>query len=287
MRMNVYRSLAVFLFVAWAYAAIGQVPSAPAKPDCNCSPHDRKPYTAEFKITSVQTLANGTTLTRESTETDEQDSQGRHLHALTELTPQMGQAPGAFVNANDPVDGTQSSWDSRTKTARVIKLPPKDQRDGCWVNDSGTFRMSWHNGGRSMNSEGPISLPAGSSWVISTGPGLPSVSPPSNKPPKPEMLDLGMTTIEGLQAHGQRFTTTIQPGEIGNDAIIVSTSESWVSTEFGLVVRQESDDPRTGKRTRELVEFSQSDPDPATFLPPEGYEVTIVELHKVECAAAQ
>lgn len=287
MRMNISRSLAVFTFVALAYPVCGQISSAPAQPNCNCGPHDHKPYTAEFKITSVQTLADGTTITRETTETDAQDSEGRHMHALTDDTPQLGRAPGTFVNANDPLEGTQSTWDSRTKKARVIKLPPQDQRDGCWANDAGTFRMSWHNGGRSMTSEGPISLPAGSSWSVTAGQGAPSVLPQSNRPPKPEIVDLGMTTIEGLEAHGQRFTTTIQPGEIGNDALIVSTHENWISTELGLMVREESDDPRTGKRTRELVDFSRSEPDPATFQPPEGYEVTIVELHKVECGAAQ
>ena len=87
---------------------------------------------------------------------------------------------------------------------------------------------------------------------------------------------------------GTDYTTTIQPGEIGNDALIVSTHENWFSTEFGLLVREESDDPRNGKRTRELIDFSQSEPDPATFQPPEGYEVTIVEeLHQVACANAQ
>jgi hypothetical protein len=59
---------------------------------------------------------------------------------------------------------------------------------------------------------------------------------------------------------------------------IQQSSASW---------REESDDPRTGKRSRELVDLSQSEPDPATFQPPEGYEVTIVELHKVDCAPAQ
>jgi hypothetical protein len=44
-----------------------------------------------------------------------------------------------------------------------------------------------------------------------------------------------------------------------------------------------TDDPRTGKRTRELVELSQSEPDPATFQPPEGYEVVTQELHEVPC----
>jgi hypothetical protein len=282
MRMTARNSLAVFALVASACAANSQVAAAPAKPDCNCSTHVRPPYTAEFKITSVQTLANGTTVTRESAETDAQDSQGRHMHALTELTPQMGQAPGTFVNANDPVDGAQSTWDSRTKKARVIKLPPQDQRQGCWANEAGNFHMSW-GGGHTMTSEGPVSLPA-----INPSVELPPAGVmPQFRPSKPEIADLGTSTVDGLEAHGRRFTTTIQAGEIGNDQPIVTTREVWTSTEMQWPVREVTDDPRSGKRTRELVNFTQGEPDPATFQPPEGYEVTTVELHKVECAAAQ
>jgi hypothetical protein len=274
MRMNAYRSLAVLLFCALAYSANSQVPAAPAKPDCKCSPKDRPPYTAEFKIASVQTLANGTTVTRESTETDAQDSQGRHMHALTDTTPQLGRAPGTFVNANDPVDGTQSTWDSRTKKARVTKLPPQDQRQGCWANESGTLRMSW-NVGRN------VTLPAIPTASGDAGGVIPA------KLPKPEIVDLGTSTIDGLEAHGRRLTTTIQAGEIGNDEPIVTTREVWTSTEMQWPVREVTDDPRSGKRTRELVDFTQGDPDPATFQPPEGYDVTTEELHKVECLSRQ
>jgi hypothetical protein len=235
----------------------------------------RQAYTAEFKITSLQTLSNGTTVTRESTETDAQDSQGRHLHAMTDLTPQVGRAPGTFVNASDPVDGTQSTWDSRTKKVRVIKLPPQDQRQGCWADEAGRLRMSWNVGRNVTLPGGPVAPPG------EVGTMMPA------KLPKPEIVDLGTSTIDGLEAHGRRFTTTIQAGEMGNDEPIVTTREVWTSSELQWPVREVTDDPRSGNRTRELVDFSQSEPDSATFQPPEGYEVTIVELHKVECAAAQ
>ncbi len=69
-------------------------------------------------MTSVQTLADGTKVNRESTETDAQDSQSRHMQALTEITLQLGRAPGTFANVHDPVGGTQGTWDSRTRKAR-------------------------------------------------------------------------------------------------------------------------------------------------------------------------
>ncbi len=280
MRMNAQRSLVVFVFAALMCPVFGQVSSGSVH--SNLSPHILKPYTAQFKITSQQTLADGTVITRESTETDARDSQGRHMHSQTEITPQMGRDPGTFGNANDPVEGTQSTWDSRTRKARVVKLPPQDQRQGCWANEGGTFRMAWRNGGASTppGDSLPVSALSGTTVTVSAGPtGL-----PADRIPRPTVVDLGTTTIEGLEVHGRRYTTTIQPGEIGNDEPIVTTRENWVSTELGIEVRSVTDDPRSGKHTRELVDVSQSEPDPTTFQPPEGYEVTIVELHKVECA---
>jgi hypothetical protein len=49
------------------------------------------------------------------------------------------------------------------------------------------------------------------------------------------------------------------------------------------MVREVTDDPVTGKLTKELVELSQSEPDPATFQPPEGYVVVTQELHAIPC----
>jgi hypothetical protein len=283
MRMSICRFLATFTLVALAYPVCGQVGTGSANPNCNCNLPVRQAYTADFKITTVRTLADGTTITRETTETDAQDSQGRHMHALTELTPQMGMAPGTFVNANDPVEGTQSTWDSRTKKVRVVKLPPQDQREGCWASDTGTFRMSWPRGAQMMIAGDAVSLPATNPSVVTTGPAL----LPQIRPSKADVVDLGTSNIDGLEAHGRRFTTTIQPGEIGNDEPIVTTREVWTSPEIPSAVREVTDDPRTGKRTRELVDFTLGEPDPAAFQPPEGYAIENDEMHKVDCTSAQ
>ncbi len=106
---------------------------------------------------------------------------------------------------------------------------------------------------------------------------------PVPQPGKPEVEDLGTTTIQGVEARGTRTTTTIPAGEIGNDQPIVTTSEHWISRDFGLVVREITDDPRTGKRTRELVSLDRGEPDIAAFQPPDGYDVTVEELHEVSC----
>jgi len=87
-----------------------------------------------------------------------------------------------------------------------------------------------------------------------------------------------------VEATGRRTTVTTPAGAIGNDAPLVRTTEVWNARSIGLTVRTVSDDPQTGKRTKDLVELNQSEPDPAMFQPPEGYEIRTVEFHEIPCS---
>jgi len=269
MSISISRFLPAIVSATLVIPARGQVPLNPPKPHIS---HIPQPYTAEFKITTVRTLGNGTTITRQETEIDALDSHGRHLRSVTEETPALGREPGTSVNVNDPDGGTQSQWDSRTKKAHVTILPPQEQRQGCWANDTGNLRMSWNEGPRPGAPVNPAAaLPGG------------GVMAPAPRH-KPEVEELGTTTIQGVEARGRRMTTTIPAGEAGNDQPLVTVAEYWSSPQIGLTLRESSDSPRTGKRTRELVNLNLSEPDPSLFQPPEGYEVKTDELHQVACA---
>jgi hypothetical protein len=223
-------------------------------------------YTAEIKTTQVQTLPNGTTITHEFTETVAQDSAGRHMSSSTHMRPDFGDEPVTHVNVHDPVASTDANWDSRTRKAVITKYPPKDQQHGCWANEAGMLRVSY-GGGQS----GPVSTPAVQPRV-------------QRAQPKNESEDLGTTTIQGVEAIGRRTTTTIPAGQVGNDQPIVTTEESWWGTSLGLLLRSVRDDPRSGTMTHEVTNLSTSEPDPALFQPPEGYEVKVDELHQVVCS---
>ncbi len=106
MLANRDRYLAVFVLTLAFTPAVGQTatgacawdPFAVTPPGCKTASSLRQPpaqpfYTAEFKTTRVQTLANGTTITRESTETRALDSQGRSMVATTEALPNGTQQP--------------------------------------------------------------------------------------------------------------------------------------------------------------------------------------------------
>lgn len=85
--------------------------------------------------------------------------------------------------------------------------------------------------------------------------------------------NLGMQTVQGLPVLDVRTTTIVPVGRSGNDAPITKTQEVWTSPELKLVMKEQWNDPRSGERTIELDNFSQAEPDPALFHPPQGYEV--------------
>jgi hypothetical protein len=193
-------------------------------------------YTAEFKTTHVQALADGTTITREFTEVKAADSQGRRMTATTTISG--GRVPETHVIVYDPVARTQTTWHSSSEIAHTFRMSTPEAEHTC------SRIMTDH-----------ISV----------------VSVPKSKMASES---LGTESIQGVEARGRRYTTTIPTGTAGNDAPIVSTLEMWTALGLNsLVVRYIRDDPRSGKTTRELTSLSQSEPDPSTFQPPEGYEI--------------
>jgi hypothetical protein len=276
MHASFSRTLAVLAIVALTLPALSQTSAGSQTGPCKVLP-GAKPmsiphpsYTAEFKTTVVRTLGNGATITQESSMVQARDSQSRSFHSTTMTQPYIDHTPTTMVNVQDPVAGTQSNWDSRSRKARVIKLPPLEERHGCWQTPSGNFRQTWGN-----SLPGSPVAPVGA--IVSSAQANAAVLRVQR--PKPVMEDLGAMTIEGVEAHGQRWTTTTPAGEIGNDQPLVSTQENWIAMELGgLQVRSVSDDPQQGKRTMELVKLEQGEPDPALFQPPEGYEVVPEEM---------
>jgi hypothetical protein len=196
----------------------------------------KTPYTAEYKITRVQTLADGTTITRDTTETKALDSQGRRMIATTITS--AGRAPMTHVMVYDPVARTQTFWHSPGKVAHILQLPAAGQHCQTITRDDVS---------------------------VSSGPKAQYTS-----------VDLGTESIQGVEARGHRRTTTIPAGADGNDAPLVRVSEVWTALSVGLnglLVRDITNDPRQGNSTRELTNLTQGDPDPTTFQPPEGYEI--------------
>jgi hypothetical protein len=86
--------------------------------------------------------------------------------------------------------------------------------------------------------------------------------------------DLGGQTINGLAATGTRTTETIAAGAIGNQQPIQIIREVWGSTALKVPVLIKTTDPRFGNRTVQLINVTQSEPDPSLFQVPADYTVT-------------
>jgi hypothetical protein len=271
MRLSVRGVLTVCAVGSLALPGFGQVSVS----SLGTGSSARQPYTAQFKITSERTLANGTTITHESTELDAVDVEGRHLTVTT--NPATGEMPERTVyHVFDPVARTNATWSVPGKVADVTNmappLQPGQRRESCVTTSTAAVSAS---AGRTDG----ISVVAGGIGGGSTAPTVQTRT--ANQESTRE--NLGTQEIQGVLAKGTRTTSTTPAGAVGNDAPLVRTSEIWVAQSPRIIVREMTDDPQSGKRTKELVELRQEGPDPASFQPPEGYEIRTSEVHLSSC----
>lgn len=203
------------------------------------------PYSGEEVSESVQTLADGTRITRSApVQRVCRDSQGR-----TRTERQLGGSvrPGAqsqapvIVEIRDPVAGLMYVLDTQGKVAHRVALPA-----------SPAVRTAAPIPGR-------VSRPA----------------PATADPYRPEFKSesLGSEMIEGIMAQGSRTTTTYPVGAQGNDRPIVVTRESWMSPELKVSLLWKTSDPRSGESTHKLTNISRTEPDASLFHPPADYTI--------------
>jgi hypothetical protein len=191
------------------------------------------PYSAEFTTESVQTLGDGTRITRKSNGNVYRNSEGRTrreqiLGAIGPIAIEGEPPHMAFIN--DPIMGVHYAIDLRNRTAR--KLP---------------FR------------ENPPPPP------------LPSDFQEKADPVQNE--NLGKQVIEGVQAEGTRSTITIPAGRVGNDRPLEIVSERWYSPELQIVVLSKHKDPFAGENTYRLTHINREEPPLSLFEVPEGFRV--------------
>ncbi len=218
-----------------------------------------EPYTAVRKTTQVQKLANGVTITHETTGKEARDSSGRTYRETQSDVPIGGDAPvqsQVFFIVFDPVNRVSISWSSNSKEAIANHMAdPKQVR---------------------LNSPPPppLQTQAAPGFGVAGGVfGSAGTAGPAVRPVRLVREDLGTKTINGVEAKGTRTKQTYPPGKVGNDQPFTVTHETWMSLELRVPVLQIDDDPRTGTRTTELAKIQIGEPDPALFQPPEGYTV--------------
>jgi hypothetical protein len=215
------------------------------------------PYTATRKVTTVQKLANGATITHTSTSKEARDSQGR---TMTESKPlERGDITPALdfthVTVVDPVAHTWIIWNSQGKQATLMHMAEPRQLASA-----------------SRPAVPPVLLgTAGNANTETTMIPRTAAQPRTRRDVHTEKL--GGKLVGNVYAEGVRVTTTTPTGMIGNDQPLVTVAETWTAPDLKLVVLRTMDDPRTGLRTEELTDISRNEPSPTLFQVPAGYTI--------------
>ena len=200
-----------------------------------------QPYSAEQQQKMVQILPDGSKVNKGSSHHAVlRDSAGRvRVEQVSVCKCKDSSTTTVTVFVLDPVAHTLTTWSTGgEKVAMLFKLP--------------------------------ADTPAQHETVSLT-----DASGANSKRPQPIITteNLGMETLQGVPVEAVKTTTIVPAGRSGNESDITKTHEVWTSQEMKLVLKEEWNDPRTGKRTVELANFSRSEPDPALFRAPADFKV--------------
>ena len=204
-------------------------------------PFTGAPYSATEETEETQTLADGTHVVTKHHRRMYRDSAGRtriEMFFPDRIRDSQQDVP-ASIMINDPVAGTMYVLEPLTHTAHLLKGP---------------------------NVPPPVP------------PKIPVAAPPpkavSDRPrPKVTTEDLGVQTIDEMQAQGRRITRTIPAGVEGNDGPIIVTDEEWNCPELRVQFLRIHSDPRTGKTVTHFTSLDRSEPDASLFQVPTDYKL--------------
>lgn len=262
------------------------------------------PYSAQAVNESIQTLAGGNRIVRTNTSTVYRDSEGRTRREQTISVVGGFSSSGEPVQTtfiNDPVAGVNYILDAKNRTARKIDYSAKIAAEKKAVE---TMKKRTAEGGTAASADEKIvaekmaAAKAGGGEIrfeMKSGPG-PIIARGGPDGPGFVMMgnkkntrkeDLGKQTIEGVEAEGTRYVTTIPAGEIGNEQPIEMVFESWYSPDLQTVVMSKHSDPRSGENTYRLTNINRSEPAHSLFEVPADYTINEggppVEMrHKIE-----
>lgn len=250
------------------------------------------PYAGEGFSEVVQSLADGTRITRKHSKKMWRDSKGRtrEEHTLSALGPwaSQGEAP-KLVTITDPVAKVIYTLNERDKTASKRKMPDleammagmKEGKGGAvFIQSREEHQVTIRDGGPPSPASTQIRDVVVGAPTMATGPGplIRQMHVMSGGVGGKEE-SLGTQTMEGLKVEGKRQTHTIAAGEIGNDRALTTVIEQWTSPELQVTVRTITKDPQMGESTYRLSNISRAEPAASLFQVPADYTVKEAEQH--------
>jgi hypothetical protein len=236
------------------------------------------PYSADEVRESTQVLADGTTIHNENKTTVYRDGEGR----VRRETPNE-------ISIWDPSSGTNYVLNPKTMTARKMGLNYVFTRSLAGPGSGGetkTFSFSYNTNKSPeppfvvMSDEhgaavaGSASAAAGAvSTGVATANGPGQAMMKVERRQRGKVDSLGTQTMEGVKADGERVTSTIEAGAIGNDRPIQTTTERWYSPELQTNIMTKRSDPRMGDEVFKLTNIHRGEPSPVLFEVPPGYTI--------------
>lgn len=198
-----------------------------------------QPYSAVVVSENTQQLADGNRIHSESSYSIYRDMEGR---------VRRDQPTGKEYMVSDPVAGVTYLISDPGKVARKLPLA-KEVTSGDKKMAELKERLYAVQSGR-MEVAGPMEGRVA------------------------KVDDLGTKMIEGVNARGTRFTTTIAARSIGNDQPLQIVDETWVATDLKVTVLSQHSDPRSGNSSYRLTRISLATPQASLFEVPAGYQVS-------------
>jgi len=235
------------------------------------------PYSADAVTETVQTLANGTRITHQTTAQLARDSEGRtrREQTLDAVGPvsTSGEAP-KFIMLNDPVAGVSYHLDPKTNTAMKMHAlrgelsPPQVERHVFVAGDDGPEEQAVID---KMKAEKMATAVITAGGVAVRDEPMAVLKAKERGEEKTEAL--GKQSIEGVEVTGTRTTRTIAAGAIGNDQPIEIVSETWYSPDLHMVIMSKHSDPQIGETTYKLTNIVQAEPAHSLFEVPANYTI--------------
>lgn len=255
------------------------------------------PYSAEAVTESHQVLADGNRIARKTVTRIYRDGDGRTRRE--ELDPQTGVV--RTVTISDPIAHSTYTLVPANRIAyqaRVLIATPAG---------AGGFGLEVaRSGGGGTGGATDVRQRSSADAAGHSGASVSPVPPPPPPPPGPVGIaegqapplplpppmggtlvrsrvsgdnsqttseDLGQEMIEGVLATGQRTTTVIPAGAIGNAQPIQIVSEQWMSPDLKVLVLTKHSDPRAAATTYRLSNIVRAEPDRSLFVVPPDYTV--------------
>jgi hypothetical protein len=239
------------------------------------------PYSGEETSESVQTLADGTHITRKMPGRKIwRDADGRTRSERSMFFGPDGTDSPVVIEIDDPVAGYRYTLETDRRIAHRVAMaqPPAMPAGAPMANTN--MRVGAMIA--SMPPTPPPPPPAGAAAptaIFSTSGAVlhtavaKQMAPMGGQAPDMKSERLGTRSFDGVLCEGNRMTVTIPVNAQGNDRPIVTTSETWFSPELKIQVFSQNSDPRSGENTFRIANLSRNQPDPNLFAVPPDYTV--------------